>query len=706
MLRYPLPRRAVLLALVICFAASVFGAAFAGDFVSDDRTLIQARGVDLQDVVSARFWQRPDGMDSQGLYLRAYRPTAQLLSALQLRAFGDVTPGYHLVSFALHALICVLVLRWIERRLCGENDDESTRAARGYAALFGALLFAIHPLHAESVSWISGATDLYMTVGLLAALELLERGSNASLLCAGFALLFALLAKEPIAVAPALWLVDAWALPAAGPLSSRKTLRGAAVLTLAVMVGLGLIAWVGWPQGRDQGDMLPHVRTFVSLIGQYLQMSIVPGPLAFQACSFDVDASGTHFSSWSLALGGAGLLLTAALCVLASRNPRWRPWLADSAWFWLLLAPAPLLLHDLVSQRFLYAPSLGLAALAARALFVALRAPRALPGVLAVTLALLYGAWCLPAAMRASAAFRSEEALWRSQVALHPNAWNANGALAEELLRLGRVAQAAPYLERAFRGTEAVKLRDFTLRFGITLMTLPMRNRPAWDESASAITRARCTELFERSILRYERGAVRLSMTLRPREWERARHDVSLLGPCVQAALQMQDQRSALAWLGAAASDPKAALALVELQVVAFALAGSFDDAQVVLRKWREAAHGPGDIAELAARVDAARAEYTQQSGDAAKDALHKARAALILGTPYAARAAIAAELEAHPADHELVHMQAQIFFTEGRFAEASAALERAAAAAPDDPFWHEARLALEAAQRGTGNAP
>ena len=44
---------------------------------------------------------------------------------------------------------------------------------RPWAGIVGATLFALHPVHAESVAWISGRTDLLAALGVLGALVLL-----------------------------------------------------------------------------------------------------------------------------------------------------------------------------------------------------------------------------------------------------------------------------------------------------------------------------------------------------------------------------------------------------------------------------------------------------------------------------------------------------------------------------------------------------
>ena len=61
--------------------------------------------------------------------------------------------GFHVVNIALHALNAVLLF-FIGRRLFGEKP-----------ALVAALLFALHPMQTEAVTYISGRSSSLMAAG-------------------------------------------------------------------------------------------------------------------------------------------------------------------------------------------------------------------------------------------------------------------------------------------------------------------------------------------------------------------------------------------------------------------------------------------------------------------------------------------------------------------------------------------------------------
>ena len=81
-----------------------------------------------------------------------YRPMMTLGYLVCYKLFGLRAYGFHLVSLLLHVLVVCLVFVLAER-LTGD---------RVWAFVAGAL-FALHPIHTESVAWIAAVTDLELT---------------------------------------------------------------------------------------------------------------------------------------------------------------------------------------------------------------------------------------------------------------------------------------------------------------------------------------------------------------------------------------------------------------------------------------------------------------------------------------------------------------------------------------------------------------
>ena len=87
-----------------------------------------------------------------------YRPISILGFLICYKLFGLLPYGFHLANVVLHALI-VCLLFGLSRRLF--RDD--------WLAFAAAAIFALHPIHTESVAWVSGVTDLDLALFYLCA---------------------------------------------------------------------------------------------------------------------------------------------------------------------------------------------------------------------------------------------------------------------------------------------------------------------------------------------------------------------------------------------------------------------------------------------------------------------------------------------------------------------------------------------------------
>jgi tetratricopeptide (TPR) repeat protein len=684
----PIPRRTVQVAMVVGLAIAAFIPALGGEFVSDDRALLVG-DEEVAEAATREFWSVDAAAPVEGLYRQAYRPLVQVLFALERQLFGTDPAGFHLVNLLLHALVAWLTLRWLTRRFADPDD-----AATGWAALLGALLFALHPVHAESVAWISGRTDLLMALCWLVGLELLERRSWPGVIAGACVLGLGLLAKEPIVLAPALILLDAWARGRA----DARTWQSLGVVTLV------LVAVLSWAHASSVSKVgqasLPSLAAALSLTGWYASMALLPRQLTFQAQPHVVGGDGVvMLPTWSIALGA--LLWVGALVLLVSalRAPRVRGWLADVAWFFVPLAPALLLVQDTLSDRFLYVPILGLSAVVARGLARALCAQRWLR-VAAPALAVLLLAGYLPASVRASQAFLDSVALWRSQHEARPDLPQAADALAEELASLQRYDEALVLFEQTFVQALARRQRPFALHVGMHLVATHVYASPPWDEASMSRAHGTCQTLLESRRLVLDAVGRTYSLTLDDAEYARASADAAgALTPCARAALATGNVARGVELAQRAVAAAPGSPPAQEVLVSALALAGRHDDALRQLAALREQA-GRESLSELEQRIRTA-----QQIRRARKPASDRERALLdaelflVLGSPVAARKALTATLEADPTDHEVVRLAAQTFVTQRRFVEARQLLERAGRLAPADPYWQQSLAALAEAE-------
>lgn len=339
----------LVLGAVVLWSVLIYLPTRGHSFVWDDSSLIlhnrllaQSRPLDL---FLRPFWagsqEPPEGAGP--LY---YRPLTSLSFWLDCRLAGPDPRHFHSVNIVLNALAGLFVTLVIWELLHS-----------GTWALFGGLLFAAHPAHTESVAFISGRTDLLLTVFLAAAAALLLRAQRKRSLWWWlpvpplFAL--ALLAKETALLFPGL--------VALTPLltQTRYDRRHWLLVgtTLAIALGfLGLRAQavaIPTPFLLAQ-PILPRLTNVANTFGLYVRMFFWP---------FDHRAK-YPFDPEFLVLTPniiPALLFIVSIPLVALRRRFWVS-LWGYAWTILFLAPVSnlILLGPQAAERLLYLPSAGL----------------------------------------------------------------------------------------------------------------------------------------------------------------------------------------------------------------------------------------------------------------------------------------------------------------------------------------------------------
>lgn len=161
-LRYYLP---IISLILVSFL--VYLNALRGGFVWDDMVLIvdnegiRKLGCFWKDFARDFFDTTDDIIDFKYGY---YRPIISLSYMVDYALWGLKPWGFHLSNIIFHTICCILVY------LIG-NSLFNNR----YTSLAASLLFACHPIHTESVTWISGRTDVIAGVFFLSAFYLYQK---------------------------------------------------------------------------------------------------------------------------------------------------------------------------------------------------------------------------------------------------------------------------------------------------------------------------------------------------------------------------------------------------------------------------------------------------------------------------------------------------------------------------------------------------
>ena len=135
-----------------------------------------------------------------------WHPLTWMSHMLDVSLFGLHPGSHHLVSLFFH-LVNSLLLFFVFRQMTGDI----------WQSAFVAALFAIHPLHVESVAWASERKDVLSTFfGMLAMLSYgryAKTGARRSYITALLSFILGLMAKPMLVTLPfVLLLLDYWPL--------------------------------------------------------------------------------------------------------------------------------------------------------------------------------------------------------------------------------------------------------------------------------------------------------------------------------------------------------------------------------------------------------------------------------------------------------------------------------------------------------------
>lgn len=431
---------AVALAALVILAALVPTWKSVGyDFVWDDPFLIGPQlAVHGWDGI-VKLWNQPFDLrlKDEAVGRTYFRPLTLFSFALDWATSGDNPRGYHAQNLFWYALGCVFL--WL---LAWEISG------RPLASTAGAVLFALHPTHPESVCFVAGRTDLLAGAFLFAALWAAARWGPRvdspwkKLLPSALLLLPGMLSKE-VAVfgAPllplALWLQDRNA--------SAATIRKASV-AVAAAVALYFVARFAalgptpLPAIAPVQGALPQILTSVALVARYVQLLFVPIGLSARHEIAPSATPDTVFFLGSFAL----VAMAGAFALLAGRRSRWLLPLALFAATLLPVCYVRLLSGALVAERFLYVPS------AALALAVALIAGDRDTQLFFWALVGVCAAWFCALLLPRVAIWKDEGTLYGSMLRDSPESAHVHGIIGDYYYRQRDLKKAAEHFRRSY----------------------------------------------------------------------------------------------------------------------------------------------------------------------------------------------------------------------------------------------------------------
>ncbi|MDX1970034.1 MAG: tetratricopeptide repeat protein [Planctomycetaceae bacterium] len=357
-------------AILTCVTIALYAQVGSFDYVNWDDPDYTTKAELVQAGFSATTLQK----SITGYYCSNWHPLTWWSLMLDRQWFGDSPAAYHLVNVAWHVLATVL-------------------AYAGFVAMTGsrwpsflvAWLFAVHPLHVESVAWIAERKDVlcgaFWFASLWAYAEYCRRGSWQRYGLTLLLLLLSHLAKPMAVTLPCVFvLLDIWPLRrksqahlddanAANPFFSKFSWPGIVAEKVPFFAVSALTAFMTF-QAQKTGGAMADTESFslsarvinsVASYGKYLQQTVWPSHLA---CFYPLPPESGR-ETVVAATAAALLVISIWALVLYRRQPN-----LLIGWLWYLGSLVPVIgLVQVGAQahadRYTYLPLVGVFVMAA-----------------------------------------------------------------------------------------------------------------------------------------------------------------------------------------------------------------------------------------------------------------------------------------------------------------------------------------------------
>ncbi|MHB8843538.1 MAG: tetratricopeptide repeat protein [Nitrospirota bacterium] len=434
--------------IVLLAAALVFSLSLANGFVWDDDNLILSNDVYRRFDIGAMFMGMANNLE--------YLPVRDLSLALDAQIWGMKPFGFHLTNLLLY-LAGLWALFSMVRELFLLFGQEGRPAA-----FWTTLVFALHPLHAEVVNFVSARNTLLAGLFLFLSAAFMFRGlrEKRNLFIAPALILYlaAVFSKAIAVFFPVFLLVVIILLPRdrrAFRLQTMALLGCIAITAVAVRIHTMNAADTGIMDDEilrfGTGSRLLTLERAVLIPFFYIRMFLFPYPLSVEYTPSFVDGA-------SPVLTGAALFVLCAILAVAWLIRQRRP-LVTLGIAWSLASLIPVLnlfpTHPVVADRYAYFAVAGFGLLCAAVMTSSAGSRTA---ALYSALAVLF-IW-MGIDVSRTLDWRSDITLWSSAIAADQKTSRIN--IAQALWTEGRYDEALNYLreERQRKGTHFASLYE------------------------------------------------------------------------------------------------------------------------------------------------------------------------------------------------------------------------------------------------------
>lgn len=357
-----------------------------------------------------------------------YGPLTLLSFALQYH-FSKLDPfPYHALNLLLHAANSVLAY-FLALRLSGKRA----------AALLTALFFAVHPVHAEPVAWVSSRKDMLVTFFYLSSVLLYLRGRREALACFVLALL-----SKPVAVTLPVFLIAIEWYRGGGVREVIKKSRSYIAIA-AAFTALALLSHPSSTQGSwTPADLAERFTALWVALGLYLSKLVWPFHLSGL---YPWPEPGRAMSVYGPTII-AGLALIALIVTVAICDRHWR---FGAFIFMAVIFPLlPFLKYSIAvaADKYIYLAAFGFFYAASHAVAEVWQARKAMRPALTIAAAFLL--FTLARASQERCLVWSDSlTLWNNVLVQFPDSAFAHQRRADHLRSVGAYAPALADYDRA-----------------------------------------------------------------------------------------------------------------------------------------------------------------------------------------------------------------------------------------------------------------
>ena len=423
-------RAQLVLKLAICAALiaitwAVFGQTVGHDFVNFDDPIY----VSENDHVRAGLSWQGVAWAFTHVHSHNWHPLTTMSHMLDCQLFGLKPGAHHFVNVLLHSATAALLFFLLAQFTGSPSSpqDESVSPRRPdrtgtiWSSAFVAAVFAIHPLHVESVAWISERKDvlsgLFFVLTLLAYFYYTRKPNIGRYLSVSILFACGLMSKPMLVTFPViLLLLDYWPLKRLSRSSARRVLiEKIPLVILSIASAVGTLVAQNEGIGLVRLEVLPLTWRITNALVAclvYIWQMIWPANLAL------AYHHPGKLPLWQVA-ASAALLVAVTLGVFALRKRS--PYLTVG-WCWYLIVLVPVIgLVQVGGQahadRYTYLPQIGLYLAATWEIVDLSRSWRYRSPILAVAAAIIISALSLRAADQVWY-WHDSERIWRHTLAV------------------------------------------------------------------------------------------------------------------------------------------------------------------------------------------------------------------------------------------------------------------------------------------------